>query len=831
MARIESWFEQDLKKPVIQRYIKGNFFSLDNVGNLVGVKVYDNGAEATLSGSVTGYCVLADGTTVPVSGTRSGNQAYILLPQSALSIPGYIGIVLKLTDGNTITTLLSIIATVYPSQTDEVITPSSQVITDWSQQISVALQEVEDASAAQDAKIDDLKSALNEKASNANALSGVGHHDIAQGVYFEEENKSGGNLYFKFASYINVFVDGAYNQIQWNRAVTDLEATLVVTPNGVPDCLQIPNNMALVFDIPSRKMKYVDRTQTNRDQVVWFFNAYGRAECLNPALLQAKIFQVNNRINAVEVSTQTAYSKAANAQSAIDILNDSLAPGFTPIRFAEAAGQAVIISAKENAQISITTTANTNIYVSGKNMLGTYKLNKYYTATGGLETGLGNAASPAYHGIAGASYTISVNKTVSNIGIVTFDASGTRVRRYNNQNTSKVTVALDSNEASFACWIAEKSGNTDPQTDAGFMALQPQVEYGTEKTFYESGTDPVKYTGTADTAISVTAPAAKNTLIQAVDGSMQLQYTASSQFALNVYNVKTYGAVGDGITDDTQAIQNALNDAHISGGGTVFLPIGTYFINTTLFDANSSGISSALHIYNNTTMLMDAGTVLLRGPNVNHMIYTHNNSNATGYDGASNIIIRGGVIDENSEVSSNDTALNITHAFNVLVDGVTFRNAYGWHYIEINSSNNIRVHNCNFLTGNNSEDIQIDAAIGAGNLGQSDGTVCQNIEISGCYFNSGAHPAVGNHSDAAHHDIRIHGCVVYNNNNRGAFAWVALTHAVDMYDNTIYANVYGANFASAQADSMFRWNRLLDVTTPVNNCTAVDNIINGVFTR
>lgn len=160
MAITESWFKQDLKEPVKRRYIIGNFFSLDNVGNLVGVKVYDNGAEATLSGSVTGYCALADGTTVPVPGTRSGNQIYILLTQSALSIPGYIGIVLKLTDGNTITTLLDIIATVYPSQTDEVITPSSQVITDWSQQIDAALQNVVDASAAQDQKIADLKSAF-----------------------------------------------------------------------------------------------------------------------------------------------------------------------------------------------------------------------------------------------------------------------------------------------------------------------------------------------------------------------------------------------------------------------------------------------------------------------------------------------------------------------------------------------------------------------------------------------------------------------------------------------------------------------------------------------
>lgn len=43
-----------------------------------------------------------------------------------------------------------------------------------------------------------------------------------------------------------------------------------------------------------------------------------------------------------------------------------------------------------------------------------------------------------------------------------------------------------------------------------------------------------------------------------------------------VYNVLDYQATGDGATDDTEAIQAALDACHAAGGGTVFFPAGTY---------------------------------------------------------------------------------------------------------------------------------------------------------------------------------------------------------------------------------------------------------------
>lgn len=60
-------------------------------------------------------------------------------------------------------------------------------------------------------------------------------------------------------------------------------------------------------------------------------------------------------------------------------------------------------------------------------------------------------------------------------------------------------------------------------------------------------------------------------------------------YKLNIYDVKssTYGAVGDGTTDDTTAIQNAINAA-MTSGGIVYFPAGTYKVTSTLNIKNSA---------------------------------------------------------------------------------------------------------------------------------------------------------------------------------------------------------------------------------------------------
>ena len=55
-------------------------------------------------------------------------------------------------------------------------------------------------------------------------------------------------------------------------------------------------------------------------------------------------------------------------------------------------------------------------------------------------------------------------------------------------------------------------------------------------------------------------------------------------------SVKDYGAAGDGATDDTAAIYQAISDVSAQGGGTVFVPYGTYLVSQISFLSSLSAV-------------------------------------------------------------------------------------------------------------------------------------------------------------------------------------------------------------------------------------------------
>lgn len=54
------------------------------------------------------------------------------------------------------------------------------------------------------------------------------------------------------------------------------------------------------------------------------------------------------------------------------------------------------------------------------------------------------------------------------------------------------------------------------------------------------------------------------------------------------FNVVDYGATGDGSTDDTSSIQDAIDAAEAAGGGVVYFPAGVYVVNGALQDTGRS---------------------------------------------------------------------------------------------------------------------------------------------------------------------------------------------------------------------------------------------------
>lgn len=99
------------------------------------------------------------------------------------------------------------------------------------------------------------------------------------------------------------------------------------------------------------------------------------------------------------------------------------------------------------------------------------------------------------------------------------------------------------------------------------------------------------------------------------------------------FNVIEYGAVGDGLTINTLAIQNAIDVAHNKGGGTVVLPEGIF-------------LSGSIEIKSDVTLHLERNATLLGSTNPRHYRRINNRKALVLADHASDIAIAGeGVID------------------------------------------------------------------------------------------------------------------------------------------------------------------------------------------
>lgn len=125
----EHWVDVDLtaKVPFVQ--LENGFFTQDNLGALLGVKVYINHEPHNLNGTLVYYVKFSDGTTLQdVSETPpSGNIAYVKLPSEAYAVVGPVTVILANRYGNEQKVLAVFSGYIYETTTDSQVTPGQSV--------------------------------------------------------------------------------------------------------------------------------------------------------------------------------------------------------------------------------------------------------------------------------------------------------------------------------------------------------------------------------------------------------------------------------------------------------------------------------------------------------------------------------------------------------------------------------------------------------------------------------------------------------------------------------------------------------------------------------
>jgi polygalacturonase len=172
-----------------------------------------------------------------------------------------------------------------------------------------------------------------------------------------------------------------------------------------------------------------------------------------------------------------------------------------------------------------------------------------------------------------------------------------------------------------------------------------------------------------------------------------------------VFNVKDFGATGNGSTNDAAAIQKAVNAANSAGGGTVEFPSGTYKTGATI------------HLHSNITIMLDSGSRLTgtssgydapeSNPNSAFQDFGHSHFHDAMFfgDGLTNIgFVGSGTIDGNGNfITGNpssgqaDKLISLTRCDGLTLNGITLRR--GGHFaILTNGCNNIVSDHLNIQT-------------------------------------------------------------------------------------------------------------------------------------
>ncbi|HDP99324.1 MAG TPA: glycoside hydrolase family 28 protein [bacterium] len=261
-----------------------------------------------------------------------------------------------------------------------------------------------------------------------------------------------------------------------------------------------------------------------------------------------------------------------------------------------------------------------------------------------------------------------------------------------------------------------------------------------------------------------------------------LDVALANHLALNFFNVRDFGAAGQGTDCDTEAVQAAIDSAFANGGGVVYFPPGKYLIKTVV-------------LKDNVAIRMDRGTTILGSTELNQ--FDPQYGSFTDSDGrkfgtclffardAKNIAIEGdGIINGQGfpefypikEGLARPAIIRFIRCQNVKIEDIMLINSAAWvqHYVECDdlTIRGITVHS---YSNKNNDGLDIEGCqrvlITGCNISSEDDSIvlkafsrrsCRDVVISDCII-SGLKSAIktGTESAGGFENISISNCVFY----------------------------------------------------------------------
>ncbi len=237
---------------------------------------------------------------------------------------------------------------------------------------------------------------------------------------------------------------------------------------------------------------------------------------------------------------------------------------------------------------------------------------------------------------------------------------------------------------------------------------------------------------------------------------------ATSLFAAGTFDVRDFGARGDGVAKDTAAIQRAIDAAEKAGGGTVNVPPGNYLSGTIHL---KSWVT--LHLMNGATILASTDnndfdpyeTLPFKSVSDNETTYFH--YGLVTAENVHHIAIEGrGVIDGNRPRRRGPKTVAIKLCQYVSIRGITVQNSPNYS-ISFWGSDYVDVDGVTILNGY-AEGIDPDAS--------------RYVRIANCYIDSNddaicpkASPSMGMENKRGVEHLTVTNCVLRTNCNNFKF--------------------------------------------------------------